>query len=64
MPMTGRTADVIPVPRIRRLQPVPPAATPPEHDPQWPVRSLHLNEAPFPPAPAVVAAMQRGGRRA
>lgn len=58
MSTTGPTADAIPAPRIRRLAPVPPAATPPERDPQRPVRSLHLNEAPFPPAPAVVAAMQ------
>jgi histidinol-phosphate aminotransferase len=57
--MTGRIADTFPVPRIRRLQPVPPASTPPEDDAARPVRSLHLNESPFAPAPAVVEAMQR-----
>jgi histidinol-phosphate aminotransferase len=57
--MTGRIADCFPAPRIRRLRPVPPASTPPDPGAQWPVRSLHLNESPFAPAPAVVAAMQR-----
>jgi histidinol-phosphate aminotransferase len=57
--MTGRIADSFPTPRIRRLQPVPPASTPPEDGAGRPVRSLHLNESPFAPAPAVVEAMQR-----
>lgn len=58
IPTTGPTADSVQTPRIRRLQSVPPAATPPALGPQWPVRSMHLNESPFAPAPAVVAAMQ------
>jgi histidinol-phosphate aminotransferase len=57
--MTGPIAESFPAPRIRRLQPVPPASTPPELDASRPVRSLHLNESPFAPAPAVVAAMQQ-----
>ena len=59
--MTGRTADfdTVPAPRIRRLTPVPPASTPPDLGARWPVRSMHLNESPFAPSPAVVAAMQR-----
>lgn len=57
--MTGPIADSFPAPRIRRLQPVPPASTPPEEGVGRPVRSLHLNESPFAPAPAVVEAMQR-----
>ncbi len=59
MPTTGPTANTVQTPRIRRLQSVPPAATPPPMAPEWPVRSMHLNKSPFPPAPAVVAAMQQ-----
>ncbi len=57
--MTGHIVDPVPVPRIRRLTSVPPAATPPDLGAQWPVRSMHLNESSFAPAPAVVAAMQQ-----
>ncbi|MCZ0736318.1 pyridoxal phosphate-dependent aminotransferase [Phreatobacter sp. AB_2022a] len=57
--MPKSTADEVIVPRIRRLAIVPPAATPPDRGESLPVRSLHLNEAPFPPAPAVIAAMQQ-----
>jgi len=57
--MTGPTADTVPVSRILRLRSVPPAFTPLDLGPQWPVRSMHLNESPFAPAPAVVAAMQQ-----
>jgi histidinol-phosphate aminotransferase len=57
--MTGRTADRIVTARIQRLQVVPPQVKPPDLGPERPVRSLHLNESPFAPAPAVVAAMQR-----
>lgn len=57
--MTGPTADTIPAQRIRRLRSVPPASTPQDLGPQWPLRSMHLNESPFAPAPAVVAAMQQ-----
>ena len=57
--MPDITADDVIVPRIRRLATVPPAATPPDRGESLPVRSLHLNEAPFPPAPAVIAAMQQ-----
>jgi len=56
--MTGPTAELFPTPRIRRLAAVSPAFTPPDLGASWPVRSLHLNEAPFAPAPSVVAAMQ------
>jgi histidinol-phosphate aminotransferase len=57
--MTGRTADRIVTARIQRLKVVPPQVKPPDLGPDRPVRSLHLNESPFAPAPAVVAAMQR-----
>ncbi|MBA2400111.1 MAG: aminotransferase class I/II-fold pyridoxal phosphate-dependent enzyme [Bradyrhizobium sp.] len=57
--MTGPIVEFFPAPRIRRLLPVPPASTPPELGADWPVRSLHLNESPFAPAPEVVAAMQQ-----
>jgi histidinol-phosphate aminotransferase len=56
--MTGRTADPIPVARVRRLEMVPLQVTPLDPGKTWPVRSLHLNEAPFAPAASVVAAMQ------
>lgn len=60
--MTGRTADdlraeTIPAARIRQLASQPARSTPPNTDAARPVRSLHLNESPFPPAPAVVEAM-------
>jgi histidinol-phosphate aminotransferase len=57
--MTGRTADDVIAPRIQGLKIVPPQATPPDLGAEWPVRSLHLNEAPFPPAPGVIEAMCR-----
>jgi histidinol-phosphate aminotransferase len=57
--MTDPIAEFFPAPRIRRLQPVPPASTPPDLGASRPVRSLHLNESPFAPAPGVVAAMQQ-----
>jgi histidinol-phosphate aminotransferase len=57
--MIGPTADWIVTPRIQRLQVVPPQVKPPNLGPERPVRSLHLNESPFAPAPSVVAAMQR-----
>ena len=46
-------------PRIRRLATVPAQVTPSGQGVALPVRSLHLNESPFPPAPAVIDAMQR-----
>lgn len=61
--MTGPTAEAVPAPRIRRLAPVPVAKTPPSIPNGPPVRSMHLNESPFPPAPAVVAAMQEAVTR-
>jgi histidinol-phosphate aminotransferase len=57
--MTGHTAESIVSPRIQRLKVVPPQVKPPDLGPERPVRSLHLNESPFAPAPSVVAAMQR-----
>lgn len=57
--MTGTTAEQIVTPRVRRLTVVPPQVKPPDLGPSLPVRSLHLNESPFGPAPSVVAAMQR-----
>jgi histidinol-phosphate aminotransferase len=57
--MTGPMVDKVITPRIRRLETVPPQVTPPDLGAARPVRSLHLNESPFPPAPAVVAAMQQ-----
>ena len=57
--MTGIIAEPIVTPRIQRLKVVPPQVKPPDLGPDRPVRSLHLNESPFAPAPAVVAAMQR-----
>jgi len=57
--MTGPTADDIISPRIQRLKVVPPQVKPPDLGPLHPVRSLHLNESPFAPAPSVVAAMQQ-----
>ncbi|MFA6265086.1 MAG: histidinol-phosphate transaminase [Pseudolabrys sp.] len=57
--MTGTTAERIVRPRIQRLTVVPPQVKPPDLGPDRPVRSLHLNESPFAPAPSVVAAMQR-----
>ena len=57
--MTGTTAEPIVTPRIQRLKVVPPQIKPPDLGPAHPVRSLHLNESPFAPAPSVVAAMQK-----
>jgi len=57
--MTGTTAERIVAPRIQRLKVVPPQIKPPDLGPAHPVRSLHLNESPFAPAPSVVAAMQK-----
>lgn len=51
--------ETVVTPRIQRLETVPPQVTPPDLGDALPVRSLHLNESPFPPAPAVVEAMQR-----
>jgi histidinol-phosphate aminotransferase len=56
--MTEPLADVVPVPRIRRLASAPPRPVPVDLGTSLPLRSLHLNESPFPPAPRVVAAMQ------
>lgn len=56
--MTGRTADTVPVARIRQLAPLPSPSPPQGLDPAWPVRNLNLNEAPVPPAPKVLAAMR------
>lgn len=56
--MTGHMADTVVTPRIQRLETVPPQVTPPDLGAELPVRSLHLNESPFPPAPGVIAAMQ------
>lgn len=58
-PMVKRVAEPVVTPRIQRLETVPPQVTPPDLGEALPVRSLHLNESPFPPAPAVVVAMQR-----
>lgn len=57
--MTGRMAEDVVTPRIQRLETVPPQVMPPDLGAELPVRSLHLNESPFPPAPVVIAAMQR-----
>lgn len=53
-------SDVSPivVARVRGLATVPPAHTPSDDEPGRPVRSLHLNESPFGPSPAAVAAMR------
>jgi histidinol-phosphate aminotransferase len=61
--MTGPIAERIISPRIRRLKVVPPQVKPPDPGPLHPVRSLHLNESPFPPAPSVVEAMQHATAR-
>ena len=58
MPELSQVESVV-TPRIRRLEIVPPQETSPDLGEALPVRSLHLNESPFPPAPAVVDAMQR-----
>jgi histidinol-phosphate aminotransferase len=55
----ANVVESVVTPRIQRLETVPPQVTPPDLGEALPVRSLHLNESPFPPAPAVVAAMQR-----
>ncbi len=66
--MTQLMTDTVPVSRIRRL-PTPASHAPPPqvHAPEGqaplPLRSLHLNESPFPPAPSVVAAMQEAAAR-
>lgn len=52
-------AASIPVSRIQRLVVQPARITPASSDPALPVRSLHLNEAPFPPPPGAIAAMQQ-----
>jgi len=57
--MTGPIAEFVPVPRVERLKLLPPMLVPAELGAQWPPRSLHLNESPFAPAPAVLAAMQQ-----
>jgi histidinol-phosphate aminotransferase len=60
--MTDLIDDMVPVGRIRELRTAP-------HQPELsretnlPLRSLHLNESPFPPAPSVVAAMQEAAAR-
>lgn len=51
--------ETVITPRIQKLETVLPQVTPPDLGESLPVRSLHLNESPFPPAPAVVEAMQR-----
>ncbi len=51
--------EIVVTPRIQRLEIVPPQVTPPILGEALPVRSLHLNKSPFPPAPAVIEAMQR-----
>ena len=56
--MIGRMVDSVITPRVQRLETVPPQVTPPDLGAGLPVRSLHLNESPFPPAPAVVKAVQ------
>jgi histidinol-phosphate aminotransferase len=56
--MTQHPTDHVPVPRIQRLRSAPPQSRSVEPDRSSPLRSLHLNESPFPPAPRVVAAMQ------
>lgn len=55
----AKGVEAVITPRIQRLETVPPQVTPPDLGEALPVRSLHLNESPFPPAPAVVEAMQR-----
>lgn len=56
--MTGRSADDFFSPRLRRLAPVSLQPLRQVGGPDRPLRRLHLNECPFPPAPRVVAAMQ------
>jgi histidinol-phosphate aminotransferase len=60
--MTGPIAEPFPVGRIRRLASATLAPPTPEPSPGRPLRSLHLNESPFPPAPNVTAAMQEAAR--
>jgi histidinol-phosphate aminotransferase len=55
----ANVVESVVTPRIQRLETVPARLTPPDLGEALPVRSLHLNESPFPPAPAVVVAMQR-----
>ncbi|WP_170149691.1 pyridoxal phosphate-dependent aminotransferase [Rhodoplanes roseus] len=56
--MTGRTAEAVVSPRIAALSPVLLGPPPRDLGPTRPVRRLHLNEGPFPPAPAVITAMR------
>lgn len=57
--MIGRTAEPIPVARVRGLAAMQIPATPADDGSAWPVRSLHLNEGPYAPAPSVLAAIAR-----
>lgn len=50
--------QAFPSQRIRSLSSVPARITPPSDDPAKPARSLHLNESPYPPAPAAIEAMR------
>jgi len=56
--MTLDSSEAVPVPRVQRLQSTPPRGRTADATSNAPVRSLHLNESPFPPAPRVIAAMQ------
>ena len=57
--MTGPIAEFTPLPRVARLKLLPPMPAFAALGPQWPPRSLHLNESPFAPSPGVLAAMQQ-----
>jgi histidinol-phosphate aminotransferase len=56
--MTFTNIDTVPVARIQRLVTGSHPTASPNPDPALPLRALHLNESPFPPAPKVIAAMQ------
>src|SRR6202048_3975892 len=60
--MTDLISDAVPVGRIRSLKTAP-HQPPLLKETKLPLRSLHLNESPFPPAPSVVAAMQEAAAR-
>ncbi|THK34083.1 aminotransferase class I/II-fold pyridoxal phosphate-dependent enzyme [Ensifer sp. MPMI2T] len=50
--------ESFPAQRIKALVSVPARVTPPTKDSSKPVRSLHLNESPYPPSSAAIRAMQ------
>jgi len=62
--MTGPIAEFALLPRVARLKSLPPMPAPADLGPQWPPRSLHLNESPLAPSPRALAAMQQAAKEA